>query len=196
MNILNEILNAQGGDVVNQLGKQFGLDRNQTQQAIGQLLPGLTRGLRNNMASEEGLGSLLTALSRDNHSRYMDDPAALDDESAVRDGNNILGHILGSKQRSRDIAQEAAQSTGLDLGILKKMLPMVAGVMMGSLNKQASATGMLNQMSADSGALGGMLSQLAGTGANSPLGGLAQFLDLDGDGSVADDLMGLAKKFF
>ncbi|MDH3279930.1 MAG: DUF937 domain-containing protein [Gammaproteobacteria bacterium] len=196
MNIISEILNAQDGRVVSQLGKQFGLNADQAQSAIGQLLPALTRGLRSNMGSEEGLGSLLAALGRDDHGRYLDNPSALEDQSAVVDGNGILGHILGSKQRSRDVASEAAQATGLDLGILKKMLPMVAGVMMGSLSKKASSAGMLDQMSADSGALGGMLSQLAGAGQNSQLGGLAQFLDVDGDGSVTDDLLGLAKKFF
>ncbi|MDH3637961.1 MAG: DUF937 domain-containing protein [Gammaproteobacteria bacterium] len=196
MNILSEILGAQGGQVVDQLGKQFELNQDQTQNAIGQLLPALTRGLRGNMASEEGLGSLLTALGKGDHGRYLDNPSTLGDQSTVVDGNGILAHILGSKQRSREVASEAAQSTGLDLGILKKMLPMVAGLMMGSLNKQASSTDMLNQMSAGSADLGGLLSQLAGSGQQSQLGGLAKFLDLDGDGSVADDLLGLAKKFF
>ena len=196
MNILSEILGAQGGRVVRQLGDQFGLNSEQTESAIGQLLPALTRGLRNNMNSQEGLGALLTALDTGRHDRYLDNPSSLAEQDAALDGNGILAHILGSKQRSREVASEASQSSGVDLGILKKMLPMVAGLMMGALNKQAASSGMLGQTSASGGALGGLLSQLAGSGQNSQLGGFAQFLDLDGDGSVADDLMGLAKKFF
>ncbi len=196
MNILSEILGAQEGGVVRQLGDQFGLSTAQTESAIGQLLPALTRGLRNNMTSQEGLGALLTALDTGRHDRYLEDPSSLAEPDTVLDGNGILAHVLGSKEHSRAVASEVSQSSGVDLGILKKMLPVVAGVMMGALNKNAASSGMLGQTSATGGTLGGLLSQLTGSGQNSQLGGFAQFLDLDGDGSVADDLMGLAKKFF
>lgn len=192
MNILNEILGAGNGQVLDRLGGQVGLDRQQTQSALGSLLPALTGGIKRNMSNEDGLGSLLSALSRGNHQRYIDEPERLGDQSSIDDGNGILGHILGGKDQSRQIAAEAAQSTGLDIGILKKMLPMVAGLAMGSVSKQASSSGMLNQM--QGGGIGDALSQLSGGG--SQLSGLASFLDLDGDGSIADDVLGLAKKLF
>lgn len=65
------------------------------------------------------------------------------------------------------------------------MLPVVAGLFMGSLNKQASATGMLSALSGE-----GSSSNLGGL-----LGGLTSILDSDQDGSIADDVADLAKKF-
>ncbi len=194
MNILNEILGAGNGQVLDRLGGQLGLDRTQTQSALGSLLPALTGRLKQNMSSEEGLGSLLSALGKGNHQRYVDEPECLGTQESIDDGNGILGHLLGGKEQSRQVAAQAAQSSGLDLGILKKMLPMVAGLTMGSLSKQANSTGVLSQMQGGGG-IGNLLGQLGG-GANSPLGGLTSFLDMDGDGSVADDVLGFAKKLF
>jgi hypothetical protein len=194
MNILNEILGAGHGQVLDRLGGQAGLDRQQAESALGSLLPALTGGIKRNMSNEEGLGSLLAALSRGNHQRYIDEPECLGDQSSIDDGNGILGHILGGKEQSRQVAAQAAQSTGLDISILKNMLPMIAGLAMGAMNKQASSSGMLEQMQGGGG-IGDVLSQLSGSG-GSQLGGLASFLDLDGDGSVADDVLGLAKKLF
>ncbi len=193
MNILSEILGAGNGRVLEQLGGQFGLDRDQTQSAIGGMLPALTRGMRQNMSSEEGLGSLLSALGSGRHAHYIDQPESLGEQRSIDDGNGILAHLLGGKEQSRQVASQAAQTTGLDIGVLKKMLPMLAGVVMGSASKQAASAGILNQLNSGGG-LSSLLGQLSGGG--SQLGTLSSFLDLDGDGSVADDLLGIAKKLF
>jgi hypothetical protein len=42
-------------------------------------------------------------------------------------GNEILGHIFGSKDKSRDVAAQASQQSGVDTSVLKKLLPIVAG---------------------------------------------------------------------
>jgi hypothetical protein len=113
----------------------------------------------------------------------VDHPEELTRTETVADGNNILGHIFGSKDVSRNVAQSAAEQTGIDSGILKKMLPMVAAMAMGSLSKNSAAGGLTNQLAgnASSGGLSGMLTQ---------------FLDADNDGNVADDLLNMAKKLF
>jgi hypothetical protein len=38
------------------------------------------------------------------HQRYVEDPSALTHQATVADGNAILGHILGSKDASRALA--------------------------------------------------------------------------------------------
>jgi hypothetical protein len=177
VNILSEILNASGGDTMRQLGRQFGLDQRDTERAVASLLPAVSGGLKRNMAREGGLSELLSALGQGNHERYLDDPAALTEPDTRDDGNSILGHLLGSKKASRDAASTAAQETGLDLGILKQMLPIIAAMAMGSMNKGARSR------------------NLQAAPPQDQLGGLASLLDLDGDGSVADDLIGLAGKF-
>jgi hypothetical protein len=47
------------------------------------------------------------------------------------DGNGILGHILGSKDVSRQVAAQASARTGIGADVLKKMLPLVATLAMG-----------------------------------------------------------------
>jgi hypothetical protein len=183
MGILDSILSAGGGNAVSELAKNFGISEGDATKAIGQLAPSISQGLKQNMSSSDGLGALLGAISSGKHQRYVDNPEELTREDTVTDGNNILGHIFGSKDVSRNVAQSAAEKTGLDSGILKKMLPMVAAMAMGSLSKNNAASGMANQLSGgvDSSGVSGMLSQ---------------FLDADNDGSVTDDLLNMAKKFF
>lgn len=53
-------------------------------------------------------------------------------------GNDILGNIFGSKDVSRSVAGEVASMTGLDEGMLKKMLPILAMAVAGYMAKQAT----------------------------------------------------------
>lgn len=97
MNILDAILNAQDGAAVQQLGSQVGLAPDQTTAALSALMPALAGGFQRNIQSQGGLESLMAVLSSGNHSQYIDNPTSLADQSAVTDGNGILGHLLGGK---------------------------------------------------------------------------------------------------
>lgn len=183
MGILDSILSAGGGDSIRQLAGNLGISEGQATQVISQLAPSLSQGIKKNLSSSEGLGSLLGALNSGNAQRYVDNPSEIGNEASIEEGNNILGQLFGSKDVSRSVAQSAAEQTGVDSNIIKKMLPMVAAMAMGSLSKNSSASGLANQLS------GGMPS-----GDLSAM--LTGFLDADKDGSIADDLMGMAKKLF
>jgi hypothetical protein len=182
MNLLDTIINAGGGAVVQNMSQSLGIGESQTQSALGQLLPAVARAMGNNASSGDGLRTLLGALGKGNHQQYLDNPQLLGQSDTVNDGNNILGHLFGSKDVSRKIATRASANTGVGADILKKMLPMGASVAMGALSQKAAGSGML-----------GAQAQAQPSG----LGGLSSFLDFDGDGSIADDLLGIAaKKFF
>ena len=79
---------------------------------------------------------MLAALQGGNHERYVDDPSALSAPDTIEDGNGILGHIFGSKDRSREVASQVAGRTGIGASILKQMLPVLAGLLMGHLAKR------------------------------------------------------------
>ena len=152
------------------------------------------------------------ALQGGRHDRYLDDPAELARPETVQDGNAILGHLLGSKDMSRQVASHAAQKTGLDTGILKKMPPMVAAMAMGSLSKQAKepsvADALMGALSggggqSSGGGLAGMVGSLLGGGEKqapaAPAGGinlgmLGGLLDADGDGNPMDDILNMVMK--
>jgi hypothetical protein len=108
----------------------------------------------------------------------------LADPAAVANGNGILGHLLGSRAASSQVAQTASQQTGLSSDLLKSMLPVVATLVMGSLARQASGAGaQASTMGMAPGSGGGLM------------GSLESMLDQNKDGSMVDDVMGMMGKF-
>lgn len=179
MDLVASILNANNGQALSKIAKRAGIPESMAKKGVEALAPALQRGLQRNTKKPGGAESLLAALQKGNHARYLDEPGALDKDETIADGNKILGHIFGSKDVSRNVAGQAAGNTGIDPALLKKMLPMLGAVAMGALAKNtkgAEAGGASNPLGALSGLLGG------GTG--------------DGDGSPADEILDLAKKFF
>lgn len=181
MNILETIVNAQDGAAVRQLGLQFGLGEDQAASALSALVPALAAGVQRNIQNDGGLGSLMSALSSGNHGQYIDEPANLGQQSAVATGNGILGHLLGSKDVSREVASRAAAQTGLSPDVLKGMLPLVATLMMGAFSKQSGGASSIGAGLAGSG--GGIASMLT------PL------LDQNRDGSILDDVTSMIGRF-
>ncbi len=174
MDLLKSILEAQGGASVDQIAKKLGLDQSAVAGVIGALAPALGSGLAKNTQSSGGLDSLLGALKKGGHQRYLEDPALSVDDNGVAEGNKILGHILGSKDVSRQLASRAAEQTGVSDSLIKKMLPMIATMAMGALSKKSTE-------SPESGSdLGGVLGAFLGGGDNN---------------SMVDDLIGMAGKF-
>jgi len=177
MNILETVLKAAGGQAVSAIAKNFGINGSQATDVIGQLIPALSRGMQKNTQSSGGLDGLIGALTGGNHGNYMDNPGDLLQSNNINDGDKILGHLFGDKQVSRDVASRASNNTGVDSSIIKKMLPVIASLAMGAMSKKSAQFGINSPQS---------------SGVTDLLG---SFLDSDGDGSIADDLLGMAGKF-
>ena len=111
----------------------------------------------------------------------MDTPASLNDPAAVADGNGILGHLLGNKEVSREVASRAAGQTGLSADVLKRMLPLAATLMMGTFAKQS---GSAPSPQAGVGNSGGGIAAM-----------LAPLLDRNRDGSIMDDVTSVIGRF-
>jgi hypothetical protein len=181
MNILDSIMNAGNGAAARQIGSQLGLDEAQTAAALSALVPALSASLRQNIQTPDGLAGLVGALSGGNHQRYVDNPAALADAGTVAEGNGILGHILGSKDVSRQVAAATGAQTGLGPDVMKRLLPLVATLVMGAMSRQAAAGGASSLPSAGA---GGLLEMLGGA------------LDSNRDGSAIDDITGMIGRTF
>ena len=215
MNLLDMILGAQNGGVVKQAGSTLGLNQNESQNAIAALLPAISTALKQNTSSPQGLAGLLGALQNGNHSQYLDNPASLNSQNSVTDGNAILGHLFGSKEVSRTVAGNAAAKTGISSDILKKMLPLVATLAMGSLSKQTAAPSMKSALAGlamkqmlgsgqKSSRLGSLLGAVTGStnrqaqqaeaSRQQGMGMIGKMLDADGDGNTMDDILGMLMK--
>src|SRR5690606_34969368 len=97
--------------------------------------------------------------------------------------------IFGSKDVSRTVAASAAEKSGLDPALLKKMLPVLAMMAAGYLAKQGGGA------RSGGGGLGGLLGGLLGGGnARQSGGGLGALLDTNGNGNPLDDILGMAGK--
>lgn len=166
------------------MASQFGIGRENAAAVAERVVPLLAQGMKRNAAASGGFESLLGAIARGNHGEYLDQPSRLTDPTAVEDGKAILGHVFGSKDVSREVAANAAERTGVDYGVVKQMLPMLAAAAMGALSKQSNAAGLA----------AGLGQARQGAAPQSDL--LSSLLDSDRDGSISDDLMSLAGRFF
>jgi hypothetical protein len=171
MDILSTLLASAQSGSLSQAAQTRGIDSAGAQALLKQLVPALTAQVKRNASSQNGLSGLTQALSRGDHGRYLDNASALTANDAIADGNGILGHILGSKDASRKLAASASSQTGIDVGLIKQFLPIVAAATMGAMSKSTNS---------------------GQSGVGSLLG---KFLDADGDGNVVDDLLSLGKKF-
>ena len=177
MNLSDILLDSENANAISTIARKFGLSEDQAHEAVASLIPSLNRGLQHRTKEEIGVNDILDALGKGNHAKYLDDPERLEQQATTDDGNAILGHILGSKEVSRNVAKDAAAKTGIGSSLMKKLLPIVASMVMASLSKKVfggDSTPTTNQSES-----GGLLTSL---------------LDSDHDGSIIDDVLGMAFK--
>ncbi len=195
---LNSILTQMGG--LQSMARELGVSESQVKQGAAALLPAVLGGFKKQAQAQpaglEGLGGLLGQLGGGGLLEDVLSPQPTN----VNRGNDVLGQIFGSKDVSRTVAQNASAQTGLDPGLLKKMLPMLAMLVAGFMAKQGTG-GAAAQPAPAGGGLGGLLGGLlggstpgAGGATPSAAGGLGSLLDLDGDGNPLDDILNMAGK--
>jgi hypothetical protein len=139
---LMQLLQGQlSDDVLGQLSQQIGAEKEQTASAANGIFATLLGGLANNAASENGLSGLSAALDRDHDGSILDDLAGLvmsgGQGQGPTNGLGILGHILGGQQEVA--AQHVSQSSGLNMGQVMKLMPILAPIVMGVLGRARRA---------------------------------------------------------
>jgi len=184
MSLLNVLLNQLGGDSLKGLTSSLGGDKSATQSAIASALPMLLGALTKNASKPEGAASLQRALGAHDGS-VLDNLGGLFGSGDTSDGDGILKHTLGDQRGV--VEQSVAKSSGLDLAKVGPLLAMLAPVVMGVLGKKQ------RESKLDSAGLSDMLRQDRRTAeaAVPQLKGIRALLDRDGDGQIADDLLGV-----
>jgi hypothetical protein len=172
MDLLDLLNKAGGQQSLGALAKQLGLDDSTTSALVKAVAPALLQGMQKQTADKNALSGFQNALEKGNHRQYLDHPDLLSAATAVADGNGILGHLFGSKEVSRKVAAQASDATGVDTSLIKKALPLLAGLAMGAMSKNKPAGGSAESSLAD------------------------MFSGLGKNGLDMDDVLGLAKKFF
>lgn len=176
---------------LSEIGRQFGLSDEQTRAAVEALTPVVAAGMRRSGGAGGGLGDIIKSITQGG--------APEETDAATSQGNDILGQIFGSKEVSRGVATELSATSGIGASILKKMLPIIASIVMAQVAKQMGSRG-----GSSGGGLGDILGDILGGGGGSApqpksTGGIEDILkDILGggggataprSGNAADDLL-------
>ena len=146
MPLYDMMMNAQNGDAMRAMAKQFGLNESQMEQAMAALMPAFSTGLKRNASNPMDMSNFLSALAGGNHAQYFENMRNAFSPQGKQEGNDILGHLFGSKEVSRAVAAQAEAATGIGQEIYKQMLPVLAAAIMGGLFKQSTGQTQANAM--------------------------------------------------
>ena len=196
MSSIFDLVSSQlSGDAIARIGAKIGQDPQATQKGVEAALAVLVGGLSKSSQKDGGAG-LAKALASGHDGSILKDVGGYIDAGNLKDGQGIIGHVLGGQADAA--AKMIGASSGLGEGQASSLMAMLAPLVMGAIGKTqqggpSSATALV-------GLLKGEESSLASKApaAMSMIGGL---LDADGDGDtdlsdIAAHGAGLLKKFF
>ncbi len=180
------------------LAGQVGSDEQSTEAAVRQVLPALLGGLHANAQDPAGASSLAGALGQ--HSPDLVTGGVDLDQVDPGEGSKIVSNIFGGQ--TDQVAQTLGGSLGGQTGLVQKLLPLLAPIVLSYLTQRLGGQnqaaqggggladvlgGLLGGQSASAGAgaggLGGVLGGLLGGGQGGGQGGAS--------GGLADVLGGL-----
>lgn len=196
MNIL-DVLQKSGE--IGSIARELGIDEQTAATGAAALLPAILGGFAKQQAAPQaggdalgGLGSLVGMLGGSGAAGGLLDAVLGSQPTPVQQGNDILGQIFGSKDVSRQVAAQAETQSGVSSELLKKMLPILAMLVMGYLAKGQSSS-----QPSSGGGLGDLVGAVLGGGqqqSGGGLGSLAGMIDFNRDGNPLDDIIGMVGK--
>jgi len=162
-NFIDEFMGTYGSKVSKDLSKTLGVNKNVLKQIIPQIAPLILGGLKKQKDNHGGEARVDHILNKYGSSDVLSNLGGLFSSKAKEaNPDPRLGGLLGDS--GLQASDAIAKNFNLDSGIVMKLIPMLAPVILGALTKKRD------------------------TGAGS--GGIGALLDQDGDGSVLDDVAG------
>ena len=159
---------------MSQLAAQLGVDEQTAEQATRNALPALLGGMRANAQDPGGAASLQAAVGQ--HDANLVDGQVDLRQVDANDGQKIVGHVFG-EQKDQVVNQLAGVNTAIGGGLMNKLLPLLAPLVMSWLAKKMSGAGANNENGPSQGGLGDLLGGLLGGGSGGGgLGGLGDLL--------------------
>ena len=176
MNILETILkNGLDENILNMISSKTGINTNLIQNIATQVAPQLIDGAKQNLASQNDSGNLINMISNTNLDSIKNNP----EEIEASNNSNMLVELFSSLNTNEDdVINELSAKNGINTSSISSLLTMLAPLVLGALNQKTN------------------LSDTDTSNTNDITSMLTSFIDQDNDGSVVDDLMGMARKFF
>jgi len=197
-NLMNLLQGSLSDNMVEQLSQQVGgADKEKTEAAASGIVNTLMGALAKNAESTEGAKALDNALEQDHDGSILNDVMGMlsgqkaeAQNERMLNGSGILNHVLGNKQSGA--IQMISKLSGLDSSKTGSLMTMLAPVVMGALGKKKREEGL--DMTGIASLLSGTVAQERANSSNPAIDMAMQFLDQDGDGSVADDVANMGMK--
>jgi hypothetical protein len=122
-----------GPQELSQISQQLGTDPATTQQAVNTALPALVGGLASKAQQPQGSSEIQQLMG--SHAGVLGNLGSLLGAGAPADGGGILGRVLGHNQA--EVQQGVQQASGLGSEQTRKLLMILAPIVMGALAKRA-----------------------------------------------------------
>src|SRR6516225_403755 len=185
VNLVSLIMQFLTPDMIGRIASALGLDRTNTQTAIGAAVPGLLAGLSGVAAQPGGAQKLVDAARQQTGAlgSFANMIGAAGQSSLIEKGSQILSSLLGSRDQTA-LAGAVGKYAGLGQNASGSLLGMLAPIVMGTIGQQQGTR------SLDAGAIASLLSSqkdnivaalpagfanlLGGTGLLDSLGGAAR----------------------
>lgn len=137
MSILETMLSAGEGGVVQQLAGQFGINSEQAGSVVSHLLPALAGGLKERLG-EGGTAGLSNLISSGTLTKFADDPSNLATPAALEQGKSLVSEIFGGADLTHMVST-VAEKVGVSSSVVTSILPIAATLLGGLLSKSTSS---------------------------------------------------------
>ncbi len=189
MSGLLDLLNSpMGKQIISGVSGSTGQSESDTGNLLSMAMPVLMGAMKKNAQTPDGAAGLMGALSSKHDGSILDNLGGLFqggvDESVQKDGEGILGHLLGGNRPN--VENALSQKSGMDAGSVAQILKVAAPILMGVLGKQTRQSNV-----SDSNGMNALLGSMLGGQPQENQSLISSLLDADGDGSILDDVAGM-----
>ncbi len=196
-NLLHEVSRHLNDNVIIQLSKQLGAqDPNQVKRASQGISELLLNAIANNANHSQRGGGLFGAIEKDHDGGILGDLMNVlggqkkVQNSSTMNGTGIVNHLLGKRQL--EAAQIIQQMSGLDIFKSGVLMQLIAPVVMGVVGQTRKSNGL--DLGGLAKVLMGGVQKQSGSQGGGLSGAFGKLLDMDGDGSMMDDLLNIGMK--
>ena len=137
MTIEESLRSAKGQELVGKVAEAFNVDEQKAAAAVQSLTDELKFRIERSMLSRGGVADVVSLVTAPGAGRVLSNPDDLSSPGVAASGNKILDVLIGNKHVSRGIAARTAWAADLDADTVEKMLPVVANLLIGELQRQS-----------------------------------------------------------
>lgn len=128
----------QAQQAITEIASAFGIDKQQAAPVIKSLAEAVNHRFVRATLNRGGIADIVRLLGEKQAGTAIDNPTELATPEVTAEGNHVLDVLIGNKHISRGIAASAVRNSSIDAATAEKLLPVVASMMVGGLQKEAA----------------------------------------------------------